>query len=126
MTECALSYASVIKLRVLEDEGKKSAKLVLKCLDKFDNLVKNGRMSKLTAIAATALFIKPLCIAKDGQIAIHEKPKTMKASLIRLVNNIGNLCDDFSNKCYITHCKNLENANKVKQMILEKYSFKDT
>ena len=94
-------------------------------LDKFDNLVKNGRMSKLTAIAATALFIKPLCIAKDGQISIHEKPKTMKASLIRLVNNIGNLCDDFSNKCYITHCKNLENANKVKKMILEKYSFKD-
>ena len=83
-------------------------------LDKFDNLVKNGRMSKLTAIAATALFIKPLCIAKDGQISIHEKPKTMKASLIRFVNNIGNLCDDFSNKCYITHCKNLENWEGTK------------
>ena len=94
-------------------------------LDKFDNLVKNGRMSKLTAIAATALFIKPLCIAKDGQIAIHEKPKTMKASLIRLVNNIGSLCNDFSNKCYIAHCKNEENAKKIKQMILEKYNFKD-
>ena len=42
MTECALSYANVIKLRVLEDEGKKSAKLVLKCLDKFDNFIITG------------------------------------------------------------------------------------
>lgn len=94
-------------------------------LDKFDNLVKNGRMSKLTAIAATALFIKPLCIANDGQIGIYEKPRTMKASLIRLVNNIGVLCKDFSNRCYITHCKNEENANKVKDMIVEKYNFKE-
>ena len=39
MTECALSYANKIKLRVLADEGKKSANLVLKCLDKFDNFI---------------------------------------------------------------------------------------
>ena len=94
-------------------------------LDKFDNLVKNGRMSKLTAIAATALFIKPLCIAIDGQIGIYEKPRTMKAALIRLVHNIGKKCNEFSNKCIISHCNNLENANLVKKMILEKYNFKE-
>lgn len=110
---------------VEEIENYQKSLNLLFVLDKFDNLVKNGRMSKLTALAATALFIKPLCIAQDGQIAIYEKPRTMKASLIRLVNNIGTLCKDFSNKCYITHCKNEENANRVKQMILDKYSFKD-
>lgn len=94
-------------------------------LDKFDNLIKNGRMSKLTALVAMTLFIKPLCIAEDGQISIYEKPRTMKAALIRLVNNIKDKCKDFSNKCIITHCMNEENANFVKKLIEEKYSFKE-
>ena len=42
MSECALSYANRIKLRVLADEGKKGANLVLKCLDKFDNFIITG------------------------------------------------------------------------------------
>ena len=94
-------------------------------LDKFVNLVKNGRMSRLTAIVATTLFIKPLCIAEDGQIAIYEKPRTMKAALIRLVNNIKDKCKDFSNKCIITHCFNEEKALFVKKLIEEKYNFKE-
>ncbi len=94
-------------------------------LDKFDNLVKNGRMSKLTALVASTLFIKPLCIADEGQIAIYEKPRTMKAALIKLVNNIKDKCNDYSNKCIITHCMNLENAEFVKKLIMEKYNFKE-
>lgn len=106
------------------DEYQKSLNLFF-VLDKFDNLVKNGRMSKLTAIVATTLFIKPLCIAEDGQISIYEKPRTMKAALIRLVNNIKEKCSDFSGKCIITHCFNEENANFVKKLITERYSFKE-
>lgn len=94
-------------------------------LDKFDNLVKNGRMSRITALVAMTLFIKPLCIAEDGQISIYEKPRTMKSALIKLVNNIKDKCKDFSGKCIITHCYNEENAEFVKKMILEKYSFKE-
>ena len=84
------------EIKDLIDEYQKSLNLFF-VLDKFDNLVKNGRMSKLTAIAATALFIKPLCIAIDGQIGIYEKPRTMKSALIRLVNNIKEKCKDYSN-----------------------------
>ena len=94
-------------------------------LDKFDNLVKNGRMSKLAAIVATTLFIKPLCIADDGQISIYEKHRTMKSSLIKLVNNIKDKCNDYSGKCIISYCLNEENANFVKRLILEKYNFKE-
>lgn len=94
-------------------------------LDKFDNLIKNGRMSRLTALVAMTLFIKPLCIAEEGQISIYEKPRTMKSSLIRLVKNIGEKCKDFSGKCIITHCFNEDNAKFVKKLILEKYSFKE-
>ena len=39
MTECALSYCNKIKLKVNADEGSKSSKFVLKCLDKFDNYI---------------------------------------------------------------------------------------
>lgn len=92
-------------------------------LDRFDNLIKNGRMSKITALVAMTLFIKPLCIAKDGQIAIYEKPRTMKSALIRLVKNIGVKCKDFSGKCIITHCNNENNANNLKKMIEEQYNF---
>ena len=111
------------EIKDLIDEYQKTLNLFF-VLDKFDNLVKNGRMSKLTAIAATALFIKPLCLAIDGQIGIYEKPRTMKSALIRLVHNIGEKCNNFS-KCVITHCNNIENADLVKKMILEKYDFKE-
>ena len=94
-------------------------------LDKFDNLVKNGRMSKITALVAMTFFIKPLCIAEDGQISIYEKPRTMKAALIRLVNNIKDKCNDFSGRCIISHCMNEENALFVKKLIESKYNFKE-
>ena len=57
-------------------------------LDKFDNLVKNGRMSKLTAIVATCLYIKPLCVAEEGEIKVYEKPRTMKGALNKLIESI--------------------------------------
>lgn len=106
------------------EEYQKSLNLFF-VLDKFDNLVKNGRMSRLTAFVATTLFIKPLCIANDGQIAIYEKPRTMKAALIKLVNNIKDKCKDFSGKCIVTHCFNKEKAEFVKELIMKQYSFKE-
>lgn len=61
MTECALSYASVIKLRVLEDEGKKSAKLVLKCLDKFDNFIITGLIGNNVVNIFFSVLMTSLC-----------------------------------------------------------------
>ena len=95
-------------------------------LDTFENLVKNGRMSKLTAFVANALYIKPLCEAKEGVIEIYEKPRTMKGALNRLVECIDKKCSDTENrKCVITHCKNEEAANFLKEEISRKYKFKE-
>ena len=112
------------EIKELIEEYQKTLTLFF-VLDKFDNLVKNVRMSKLTAFIAMALFIKPLCIAENGQIAIYEKPRTMKAALIRLVKNIKEKCKDFTGRCIITHCNNEKNANELKKMIEEQYSFKE-
>ena len=95
-------------------------------LDKFDNLVKNGRISKVTAFIATALYIKPLCLAQDGIIDVYEKPRTRKGALNRLVDAISKRCDDTKNRvCVIGHCKCKEDAEYLKQEIGSKYQFKD-
>ena len=79
------------------EEYKESLNLFF-VLDKFENLVKNGRMSKIAAFVASALYIKPLCMAKEGVIEIYEKPRTMKGALNRLVDSIDKQCKDTSNK----------------------------
>lgn len=95
-------------------------------LDKFDNLVKNGRMSKLTAVIATCLYIKPLCIAQEGEIKVYEKPRTRKKSIARLVDNIGEISKNKENrKIYISHCKCEEDALLVKSMLEERYPSSD-
>ena len=95
-------------------------------LDKFENLVKNGRMSKITAFIANALYIKPLCMAQDGVIDIYEKPRTMKGALNRLVEAIAVKSPVTENKtCIISHCKNEIDANYLKEQIEKRYNFKE-
>lgn len=107
------------------EEYKNSLNLLF-VLDSFENLVKAGRMSKLAAFVASALYIKPLCMAKEGVIDVYEKPRTRKVSLNRLVETIGKLCDNTENKkCVISHCKCKEDAEKLKLMIEDKYNFKE-
>ena len=61
MIECALSYANKIKLRVLADEGKKGANLVLKCLDKFDNFIIAGLIGNNVVNIFFSVLTTSLC-----------------------------------------------------------------
>ena len=95
-------------------------------LDKFDNLVKAGRMSKIAAFIANALYIKPLCVAQEGMIEVYEKPRTRKGALNRLIESIGKKSVNTKNKkCIIGHCKNFEDAQFLKEEISKKYQFKE-
>lgn len=95
-------------------------------LDKFENLVKNGRMSKVAAFIASALYIKPLCMAKEGVIEVYQKPRTRKGALSRLVETIKEQCDDTENRtCIVEHCDSLEDALYVKSEIEKNYKFKE-
>ncbi len=95
-------------------------------LQKFDNFVKSGRMNKLSGVLASILFIKPLCVADDGEIKILEKIRTAKSAFKRLVDVIADKINDFSNrKCIISHCQDEELALDIKDKIKEKYNFKD-
>lgn len=95
-------------------------------LDRFDNLVKNGRMSRITSIIAGVLHIKPLCEAVEGEIKVAEKPRTRKLAFKRLVEAIGEKVQNFSERCcVITYCENESLGKELEVAIKEKYNFKD-
>ena len=94
-------------------------------LDRFDNLVKAGRMSKIAAFIANALYIKPLCMANEGVIEVYEKPRTRKGALNRLIDSIGDKGVDISGRdCIIGHCLNEEDASYLKNEIEKRYPFR--
>ncbi|SHE53542.1 DegV family protein [Alkalibacter saccharofermentans] len=95
-------------------------------LENLDNLIKNGRMSKLTGMFAQFLHIKPILGADEhGEIKLIEKARGSKNALKKLVDLIGSETDFSDKRLGIVHCNALEKAQSVKEMIMEKYNFKD-
>lgn len=95
-------------------------------LDNLDNLVKNGRMSKVTGIIAGALNIK-LLLKSDGhgEIALYSKARGIQNSVVKLAEAIGDMCRDTANMVLaITHC-NSRHIDMFRAIVAEKYSFKD-
>ncbi|MBF7096500.1 DegV family protein [Alkalibacter mobilis] len=129
----------VVKIKELIDENKPLQEIVentekyikemktVFVLENLDNLIKNGRMSKLTGMFAQFLHIKPILAAdSNGEITLVEKSRGTKKALKKMVELIGKEKSDFSDKKIgIIHCNDSEKANYVREMIKEKYNFKD-
>ncbi len=97
-------------------------------LDKFDNLVRNGRMSKLVAFVATSLSIKPICIGENGEIKIFKKVRSMKIALKSLVSDMASFINgaDLSNRTCIVSCIYGDSVGQeIKKLIEETYPFKE-
>ena len=96
-------------------------------LHKFDNLVANGRMSRFAGFMAKTLVIKPVCTASpQGTIDMVSKSIGSLNAYKKLVELAQARCYDFNErKCIITHCDNEEDANKIKEMLLERCPFKE-
>jgi len=95
-------------------------------LENLDNLVKNGRMSRITGLIAGALHIRPILGAdENGNIALYSKAKGSRRAMERLAEMIGETCRDTADRILtITHCNNPEHANLIRKIALERYSFK--
>ena len=105
------------------DDYSKTVNLLF-VLDKFDNLVKNGRMNKVLAFVATMINIKPLCYGEDGEIKIKEKIRSLQGVFKRLVVNVGKFCENTKGRiCVISHTNSLENAKILKALIEQTYEF---
>lgn len=95
-------------------------------LQKFDNLVNNGRMSKIAGLIASKLVIRPICIAYEGEIKIAKKIIGIKNTFTKLVQMIGEKAKDFSKETLIiTHCFAEEEANYIKSDLEKKCNFKE-
>lgn len=109
-----------------ELEAYRSEVNILFIINKFDSLIRTGRVSKLVASIASILKIKPLGIAKGGEIRIQEKVRTIEGTVKRLIVNIEKFCSDTKDRiCIISHTLNPESALKIKSLIEEKYHFKN-
>lgn len=95
-------------------------------LENLDNLVKNGRMSKIAGKIASALSINPLCRGNDGNIEVVSKSRGMKAGLNKLVANLSDGIEDIaSRKIVISHVLNEARALDLKEKIKEVYKATD-
>lgn len=95
-------------------------------LEDLDNMIKNGRMSKVAGFIASALSIYPVCIGVDGEIQVKSKPRGSKAAVKEMIQTIGEFTEDTSDKTlFISHVNNKERAEIVKELVEKEYTFKE-
>jgi len=96
-------------------------------LDRFDNLVKTGRINPTVAKLASLLSIKPICKGtKEGALALAGKAKGFKKAISSLITLILEEKLDFENRTLaISHVKCIEKAIYFKEQIIKKINFKE-
>jgi DegV family protein with EDD domain len=96
-------------------------------LDSIDNLLKNGRIGKITGKLISVLNIKPIMGSDgDGNIALYSHARGQRQiieKLTDLIEKSGRNIDGES--MVIAHCNNLSLAEKLKNAINQKYRFKE-
>jgi len=97
-------------------------------LERFDNLVKTGRMSPVIAKIATFLNVYPICTVNRDTLKIEmfDKARGFKKSLNKLITTLESENHNFEDRILgITHVKCIDRANYVKDELLKKFKFKD-
>lgn len=112
-----------ISKRILEFRDNRQLYFVL---DKFDNLINNGRLSYAIALLCKLLKIKLLCKAEDGEIKLSSKVRTRNGVISAMINGIieQNKITK-SDECIITHCLDEETANYIYEELKAKGNFKN-
>ena len=95
-------------------------------LDKYDNLVKTGRVKPYIAKLAGFLSIKPICTAFEGEIKMEDKARGYNKAMTRLVELVKETTTDLENRVVaISHCKCYEKAVALKDEVLKQLNVKD-
>ncbi|MCL2198154.1 MAG: DegV family protein [Defluviitaleaceae bacterium] len=95
-------------------------------LDKFDNLVKTGRVKPYIAKAASFLNVKPICGEEGGEIKMIDKARGYTKAVKKLVQIIKENTPDIENRIIgITHVKAYEKALELKEELLTHLKAKD-
>jgi len=96
-------------------------------LDNLDNLVKNGRLSKIKGKLISVLHIKPIMGSDgDGNIVLYGNARGEKQVINKLADTIEHSGRDTEGQSVvITHCNNPTLAEKLVQVIKGRYRFKE-
>ena len=95
-------------------------------LQKFDNLIANGRMSKIAGLIAKTLIIRPICIAEEGEIKVSKKVVGVKNAFAKMIEMIKEKCKRPEEETLIiSHCQAEDEANQVKTDIEKVCNFKE-
>ena len=96
-------------------------------LETLDTLRKNGRLTGLKSVMATALNIKPVMGATpEGTICQLGQARGIKKALVKMVEQVAEDVENSKDKILaIAHCNCRDRAEAVKNMILEKINVKD-
>ena len=93
-------------------------------LESIHNLAQNGRVSKLSEVAARLLNIRIVGKAQEGVLNILNKCRGVKKTFSTLIEHI--LGANYNGgKIRIAHVNNFNFANKIKEFILEKFKNAD-
>lgn len=123
MRDLGLSVAEIVSW--LEENKRKVVHSIL--IDDLNHLKRGGRISGATATIGGLLNIKPtLYLDDEGKLVQGEKIKGKKKALKFLVNEVKEKAINTENETlYICHGDCLEEAETLKNMILEEVKFKD-
>lgn len=102
-------------------------KLTYFTLDNLETLRKNGRLSRLKALAATVLKIKPICIGNhEGIIEQIDQARGSNKALVKMVDHIVEGTANPEKKLLgISHCNCYERAVMVRDAILKRMHVKE-
>lgn len=95
-------------------------------LENYDNLLKNGRLNKVTGSLIQILNIKLIMGADgNGEIALFDKCRGTKRMLQQLLSLIEKSGKETQNEnLVISHCNNPSLAEQLRTLITERFNFK--
>ncbi len=96
-------------------------------LDTLENVIKGGRLSRLSGAVASVLNIKLLLkISDEGTVEVVEKTRGLPKALTRLLARLEEKQHDYEKAVVaIVHSNCEKLALEIKERILEKYPFKE-
>lgn len=122
LEEAGLSFEEIV--RQIEDY--RDTVNTFFVLDNLDTLRKNGRLSGVKALVASALSIKPVMAGEKGQIVQRGQAIGINKALSKMAEMaIAEVKNSEKRRLIITHCNELSRAELVKSLILAKKKFKE-
>ena len=94
-------------------------------LDSLETMRKNGRITKVKALAANMLNIKPVLHGVDGEIQQLDQARGMNKALNKLLSHIEKEGYDNTKPVRITQCASMERCKNVRRILMEQFGFKD-